>query len=106
MPSGDPSSILDQLKEFEETIIPALEVDNYAIVTFITTFDGERKWHFYIQNKERLSDVVNRALLGTPGLPIRFEVETDPEWVQFSSQLVAWGAKDLIPSWKGDDNSE
>lgn len=106
MPAGYLSSVLDRLKEFEETIISALEVDNYAIVTFITTFDGERKWHFYIQDREKLSDIVNRALQDTPVLPIRFEVETDTEWEEFRSQLIVWGAKELIPNKSSEDNSE
>lgn len=83
--SGLPSSELsDEMREFEDKLVPELDKGRLAILAFVYTHEGIREWHFYIRDLHTLADKINVSLKDLPKLPITIQVEDDPEWEQIS----------------------
>jgi hypothetical protein len=92
--SGMPSETQSaDMKDFEDTLIEALDPDRLAVLAFVFTTAGSREWHFYLSDAEEAGVRINQALANIPQLPIELSVAHDPEWSQLSQvyQLCAVG---------------
>jgi hypothetical protein len=77
MPSDTQSA---DMKDFEDTLIQALDPDRLAILAFVFTSGGSREWHFYLSDVSEVGIRINKALATIPHLPIDLTVDHDPEW--------------------------
>lgn len=84
MPSDEQS---DELKVFEDLLIQALDPDRIAVLSFILTSAGQRKWYFYIKDVQEVGKRINDALSDKPGLPISLTVDNDPDWSELKKVL-------------------
>ncbi|MET0657095.1 MAG: DUF695 domain-containing protein [Steroidobacteraceae bacterium] len=87
--NGMPSSAESQeMAEFEELIVPALEKDHACALFAVETYDSQRYWRFYCRDLETTQQLLWGAL-GTEGdLPIDLQMDDDPEW-DVLSQIIA-----------------
>ena len=87
-PSGLPSSeLLDEMREFEDAVVDALDIDRCAVLAFILTHDGVREWHFYIYDVSEVGNRINESLATFPKLPINLQVEEDSNWDEMRAVL-------------------
>jgi hypothetical protein len=77
MPSETQSA---DMKDFEDTLIDALDPDRLAIIAFVFTSAGSREWHFYLSDVSEVGIRINKALSTIPNLPIDLTIDDDPEW--------------------------
>lgn len=81
--SGMPSKqVSEEMKNFEDALIGALDPDRLAILTFVLTHAGCREWHYYVNDIQEVGNRINSALSEFPKLPLHLQVEDDPEWEQ------------------------
>jgi hypothetical protein len=64
-----------------------LDADGTAILAFVRTHSGYRRWTYYIADAQLFSQRANTALAKHPNLPIEFEVSDDPEWTALKTIL-------------------
>lgn len=84
MPSDDQT---DEMREFEDLLQARLDADGTAILAFIQTHSGYRRWNYYIADAQLLSQRINTALAKHPNLPIKLELVNDPEWTALRTIL-------------------
>ena len=84
MPSHDESN---EMAEFEELIVPALERDNACALFAVITHDGQRCWRFYCRDKESTQLAIESAIGAEGDLPIDLQMDDDPEWETWSEIL-------------------
>jgi hypothetical protein len=84
MPSDHQSEVM---KEFEDLLQAHLDADGTAILAFVRTHAGNRRWTYYIADAQLLSQRINTALANHPNLPIEFEAEDDPQWTALKTIL-------------------
>jgi hypothetical protein len=86
--TGMPSHADSQeMGEFEELIVAALEKDHACALFAVITHDGQRCWRFYCRDKESTQALIWSAL-GTQGnLPIDLQMDDDPQWAELSQIL-------------------
>jgi len=84
MPSEQQS---DELGEFEGLLQAHLDADGTAILAFVRTHAGNRRWTYYIADAQLVSQRIKTALADHPNLPIEFEAEDDPEWTALRTIL-------------------
>jgi hypothetical protein len=84
MPTEEQS---DEMQNFEDTIVAALDPERFAILTFVVTGEEKREWHYYVDNVDEVAAIINEALADSPELPISLEVEEDPDWEEFREVL-------------------
>jgi len=84
MPSSDESEAMESL---EDLLVPAFERAEAGLLAFVFTHGGNREWHFYVSPSVNLGAVVNDALASSPAMPIKLNVEDDPEWSEFAGLL-------------------
>ena len=89
MPTHEES---DRMRCLEYALDSALDPDRVAILAFVFTHAGERKWHYYVADIKTVGERINRALADQPQLPIALEVEDDPDWREM--RMVLRGCKD------------
>jgi len=86
--SGMPSSEeAQEMGDFEELIVPALEKDDVSALFAVVTHDGRRYWRFYCRDKESTQLSITNALGPEGDLPIDLEMDDDPEWSALSQIL-------------------
>lgn len=79
--SGLPSSTqIEEMRKFEDAIVPILDNDRLAIFVFSYTLNGTREWHFYTNDINLVGEKINLSLSDFPKLPIEMQVETDTSW--------------------------
>ncbi|MCW1717508.1 DUF695 domain-containing protein [Pseudoalteromonas sp. A3] len=79
--SGLPSDAqIEEMRQFEDAIVPVLDDDRLAIFVFTYTFNGTREWHFYTNDISSVGERINSALSKFAKLPIEMQVETDERW--------------------------
>lgn len=87
-PSGMPTDeVLAHIAELEETLLPALEKSNLALLAYQVTGEGKRIWSFYTRNLPAFETTLNDALDGLPLLPLEFYAEEDREYEAFQEVL-------------------
>lgn len=70
----------EEIGEFEERIVPALEEDHLCVLFAVLTYADHRYWLFYCRDKDATQRAIAGAL-GTEGdLPIDLQMEDDPQW--------------------------
>ena len=90
-PSGMPAPELsDEMRTFEDALVPAVERDKTAILAFVFTCDGLRHWHFYFSDIGAVQTRLTDALAQLPRFPLDMSAEDDPEWSLY--QAVCQGA--------------
>ena len=77
MPSDEQS---DDMREFEDAIVGALDADRCAVLAFVYTHSGIREWHFYLNDVNEAGSRFNESLSEFPKLPISLQVENDFNW--------------------------
>ena len=77
MPSSEQS---DEMRIFEDLVQSQLDQDGTAILAFVHTRSGIRRWNYYISDTDAVGARINEALSDRPGLPIELSVEDDAEW--------------------------
>ncbi|MEZ9526994.1 DUF695 domain-containing protein [Enterovibrio norvegicus] len=83
--SGMPSEQLsEEMKDFEDALVGALDPDRIAILAFVLTNAGSREWHYYVSDIQEVGNKINLALSSFPKLPLHLQVEGDPDWEQIS----------------------
>ncbi|MDO6567724.1 DUF695 domain-containing protein [Alteromonas sp. 1_MG-2023] len=81
--SGMPSNTLsEEMRQFEDAIVPILDIDRLAIFVFTYTVNGTREWHFYTNDINAVGEKINSALSNLPKFPIKMQVETDADWTK------------------------
>lgn len=79
--SGMPSDQeTEQMRSFEEALDSVLDPERLAILAFIYTHDGLRRWHYCLADVGTVGQRINEALSDRPRLPINLAVEDDPDW--------------------------
>ena len=92
-PSGLPSNdASDEMRVFEDALDQALDPERLAILAFVHTHGGARRWHYYLADVTVVGERINEALAEHPNLPIELEVEDDPEWDEM--RLVFQGCQE------------
>lgn len=76
---------LNDMREFEDSIVDALDKDRLGIFVYSYTYSGTREWHFYVSNIQLVGETINNALASFPKLPIELQVEDDPQWDKLKS---------------------
>jgi hypothetical protein len=84
MPTDDQT---EEMRDFEDLLLVHFDTDGTAILAFVRTHSGCRRWTFYIADAQLFSQRVNAALAQHPNLPIEFEVSDDPEWAALKTIL-------------------
>ena len=77
MPSNEQS---DDMRNFEDVIVNALDPDRSGILVLVLTNAGMREWHYYIKDISEVGNRINNALSEFPKLPINLQVEEDQNW--------------------------
>jgi hypothetical protein len=92
--SGMPTDIQSaDMKDFEDLLLEALDVDRIAILAFVFTSKGTREWHFYLSDVDEVGIRINKALASVPKLPIQLNVEDDPNWDELRQVYQIQGNK-------------
>lgn len=79
--SGMPSDAeADAMRTFEDALDAALDPERLAILAFIHTHGGTRRWHYYVADMGAVGNRISEALADTPQFPIELAVEDDPDW--------------------------
>ena len=84
LPSDEQS---DQMRAFEDALESSPDFIAHAILTFVRTHDGTRRWHYYIDDVRQTGEALNSALQHCPVMPIQLAVEDDPAWDEFNAIL-------------------
>ncbi|MBF7074450.1 DUF695 domain-containing protein [Glaciecola sp. MH2013] len=71
---------MEEMRKFEDVVVPALDLDRLAIFVLAFTKDGTREWHFYTGDIGAVGKRFNESLSSFPKLPIELQVETDENW--------------------------
>lgn len=71
---------IDEMGEFENTIVNALDPDRAGILVLVVTNAGVREWHFYINDVSVVGERINLALSGARKFPISIQVEEGEHW--------------------------
>lgn len=75
---------LKEMEHLEDAIIPALEKNNLALLSYQLTGEGQRLWSFYTRNIQAFQDTINQATEELPLFPIEFYAEEDKEAEAFA----------------------
>ena len=81
----------EAMRSFEDALDNALDPDGLAILAFVHTHGGTRRWHYYLEDVRTVGQRINAALADRPNLPIELEVVDDPEWQEM--RLVLQGCR-------------
>lgn len=82
--AGMPSdSVTDQMRSFEDAIVPAFDAERAGILAFVITHKGVREWHFQFTDINHVSKTLNEALCVLPRMPLDITAIEDPEWSQY-----------------------
>lgn len=66
-----------------DAMLAATAKDPAAILTGIYTGDGRREWVFYTRSLFIFRNILNRALMPLPPLPLAVEADEDPGWEEY-----------------------
>ncbi len=77
--------VYDSMQSFETKLTDSLEEKDAGVITFIFTSNGQRKFCFYVNDIDIVTNILNTVI--EPGLPIQLTVEEDKEWQEFKSIL-------------------
>lgn len=80
MPSFEDSSLMEKATD---ALNNCFNADPVAIMTGIYTGDNERNWVFYTRNLRIFQRKFNDALSQLPEMPLKFDVEEDPDWNEY-----------------------
>ena len=75
-----PGQMADEMRDFEDALDAALDPERLAILAFIHTHGGSRRWHYYLADVDAVGQRINEALSHKPKFPIELAVEDDPDW--------------------------
>ena len=78
-------NLSEEMKDFEDALVGALDPERLAILAFVLTNSGSREWHYYVSDIQEVGNKINSALSSFPKLPIHLQVEDDPDWEQVSA---------------------
>ncbi len=70
------------MKEFENSLVAALDPQRLAILAFVVTTAGVREWNYYVGAIDAVGARINEALTEQPGLPIALSVVDDADWTE------------------------
>ncbi len=73
------------MQGFETKLTDCFEDKNVGVITYIFTSNGQRKFCYYVNDIDVVSNILNTEI--EPGLPIQLTVEDDKEWQDFKSVL-------------------
>ena len=71
------------MEEVTEALNACFHQDPVAILTGIYTGDSQRNWVFYTRSLHIFQRKFTDALTSLPALPLEFEAEEDPEWLEY-----------------------
>jgi len=80
------------MRVLEDALDAALDPERLAILAFIHTHGGVRRWHYYVSDVGVVGERINKALSGKPKFPINLAVEDDPDWHEM--RLVFEGSRE------------
>lgn len=79
---------LDEVDDFEDILLTALESDCHTVLAAVITNDGQRQWALYSSNVEETGDRVNSMPHQAKRYPIEILTDDDPEWVYLKENLL------------------
>lgn len=71
------------MEEVTDALNDCFRQDPVAILTGIYTGENQRNWVFYTRSLHIFQRKFNEALTALPALPLEFEAEEDPEWLEY-----------------------
>ncbi|WAC62676.1 DUF695 domain-containing protein [Pseudoxanthomonas sp. SL93] len=77
MPSVEERQRMDAA---EDAIAPSVGQDGAAVLVYVETGEGLRRWSFYVRSEGEFMQRLNGALSLASPLPIQLEASSDPDW--------------------------
>jgi len=72
------------MTKVENSFVPDLEVDNQAILAFVTTGNNQKVWYLYSMNVEETLKRINKSLSRFEKIPIQIFSNPDPDWQEYN----------------------
>ena len=97
LPQGQDALCIEQV---DERLERAQEKDKLAINVASYLLPGRKVWIYYARNHRVFFERLNQTLEELPPLPLSFEIEEDPLWINYTEALQGLG---LDPHFCSDE---
>jgi hypothetical protein len=71
------------MEDVTDALNACFDSDPIAVMTGIYTGDGQRNWVFYTRSLHIFQRKFNEVLAPFPTLPLEFEADEDPDWLEY-----------------------